>query len=79
MASAWHLQFLVPKEYTVIASGKRIDSSIEDDTALFEYDITEAERTIPDRIGFLICPTPLQTPFDVQGKKEMGAANFLSR
>ena len=79
MASPWFLQFLVPKDFTVIASGKLVEKSIEDETALHEYEITEMERTIPDRIGFLVCPIPLQTGFDIQGKKELGTANFLSR
>ena len=56
---------MVPKEYTVLASGKQVERSVEDQTALHEYEITEAERTIPDRIGFLICPIPLTTPFDI--------------
>ena len=65
MASAWHLQFLVPQDYMVLASGKLVERSAEEGTALHEYEISEAERAIPDRIGFIICPTPLQTPFDV--------------
>ena len=65
MASTWFLQFLVPKEFTVIASGKLVERSIEDETALHEYEISELERTIPDRIGFLVCPTPLKTGFDI--------------
>jgi len=65
IASPWSLQFLVPKEYTVLASGKQLERSLEDTTALLEYEITETERTIPDRIGFLICPIPLNTPFDI--------------
>ena len=56
MASAWHMQFLVPKDYTVLCSGKLIERSEEETTALHEYQLTEAERTIPDRIGFVICP-----------------------
>lgn len=79
MASPWHLQFLVPKDYTVIASGKLVERSVEDETALYEYEVTEADRAIPDRIGFLVCQNLLTTPFDVQGKKDLGVANFLSR
>ena len=59
MASPWNMQFLVPKEFMVIASGKLIERSIEEETALHEYELTDMERTIPDRIGFLICPIPL--------------------
>lgn len=53
------MQFLVPKEFMVIASGKLVERSIEEETALHEYELTDTERTIPDRIGFLVCPIPL--------------------
>ena len=79
MSSAWHLQFLVPRDYTVYASGKRQDHSLEEQTALYEYEIGEAERSIPDKIGFVICPTPVTTPFEVFGKKEQGTACFMTR
>ena len=80
ISSAWHLQFLVPQDYMVLASGRLIERSVEEETsALHEYEISDAERTIPDKIGFVICQTPLSTPFDVRGKKDLGAAYFLSR
>jgi len=34
-ASPWHLQFLVPKEFMVLASGKSVDRSEEEETALY--------------------------------------------
>mgnify|MGYP001626840973 CR=1 FL=1 len=79
MSSAWHLQFLVPRDFTVLASGKRLEHSLEEETALFEYEIPDAERNIPDKIGFIMCRAPLTSSFDVFGKKEQGTAHFLSR
>ena len=55
MASAWYLEFLVPRDMTVFASGKRVDKSFEEETALYEYEITADEKTIPDKIGFVAC------------------------
>ena len=64
----------------VHASGTLLERSVEETTALHEYEITEADRTIPDLIGFAACPMPmLTTPFDVLGKKDLAAAHFLSR
>ena len=80
MASEWYLQFLVPKDYLVIASGKLIERSIEETTALHEYEITEADRTVPDLIGFIACTAPMNaTQFEVMGKKNEGTAHFMSR
>ena len=73
------MQFLVPKDYMVFASGHLVDRSVEEATALYEYEISEAERTVPDLIGFIACPVPLTTSFDILGKKALGAAHFLSR
>ena len=69
----------MPKEYTVLASGKQIERSIEEATALHEYEISDAERTIPDKIGLVICPLPFVSQFDVLGKKDLASAVFLSR
>lgn len=80
MASEWYLQFLVPKDYLVIASGRLIERSIEETTALHEYEITEADRTVPDLIGFVACTAPVNSAqFEVLGKKNEGTAHFLSR
>ncbi len=73
------MQFLVPRDFSVLASGKRLDHSLEEDTALFEYEIPDVERNIPDKIGFVIFRSPLTSSFDVFGKKEHGTACFLSR
>ena len=50
-----------------------------EETALHTYEVMESEKTIPDRIGMVICSEPFSTPFDIQGKKDLGMAYFLSR
>lgn len=53
-----------------MASGRLTEKVKEEDSMLYEFEIGEAERTIPDSIGFLICPTLLTSPFDIHGKKD---------
>ena len=57
----------MPRDYQVLASGKLIESSEEDETALYEYEIDETYRTIPDKIGFFASTKTLSTPFDILG------------
>ncbi len=57
----------MPKGYEVLASGKLIDSSEEEETVLYEYELDEDNRTIPDRIGFFASQKTLSTPFEVLG------------
>ena len=79
-ASPWSLRFVVPKEYMVIASGKQTARSVDDEgSALHEYELNQDEATVPDKIGFVCCPFPHITPFEVPRRKDAGFACFVSR
>jgi hypothetical protein len=80
ICTPWNLQFLVPKEYMVVASGKQLLREIDHEGfALHQYELNEEEQTTPDRVGFIALPFPEITPFEVAKSSSKVYACFVSK
>lgn len=71
---------MVPKDYMLIASGKQIIREVDSEgLALHEYEISEEDQTIPDKIGFIALPMPQITPIELSKSNSKLYACFASK